>query len=69
MQNVVPVTVDGKVNDLTIKFLLRLGNTWVSIEQAHAQGVRVLQIIESARMGWFALIEQTAAAAPSSPSE
>jgi hypothetical protein len=68
MQRLVSASMMGKVNDGSLSLSLRLGDRWVPIEQAHTMGVRVLQVIDSAKSGWLALIE-TAAATPPSPSE
>jgi hypothetical protein len=67
MQQLIHATLNGKVDNLTLSILLRIDGAWVPIEQAGDYGVRVLQIIESTRSGWLALIERTAASAPSSP--
>lgn len=67
MQRIVQMQASGKVNDLTLTFLLRLDNQWVSIEQL--RDWRILQIIPHPGGGWVALIEQTAASAGPSPSE
>lgn len=58
MQQVVAVTMDGKAGELTLRFLIRLDGAWVPIDQLATHNVRVLQIIESTRSGWFALIER-----------
>lgn len=57
MQQVVAVTMDGKAGELTLRFLIRLDGAWVPIDHLAARNIRVLQIIESTRLGWFALIE------------
>lgn len=67
MQRIVQMQASGKVNDLTLTFLLRLDNQWVSVEQL--RDWRILQIIPHSGGGWVALIEQTAASVGPSPSE
>lgn len=59
MQRIVQLLPTGKVNEYTLTFTVYLGGGWIPIEKIGNAPwqLRIVQIIQSDKLGWFALVE------------